>query len=475
MIPRSIKISDSEIDSDEDFFFMEKCTTTTTQDNLVSENMNIFNQHEDTDKEKIIKHEMINACSMGQLEIVIKYLESNDINEFLLDGWTPLLHATFNAQIKIIEYLINNGVDVNKHKDGYTPLMALCNCTKETTEQRIKCLKVLIEAGADPNASNKLRQTPLMFACISQEVEFIIELIKYVKNINVCDNRKQTALMYATIANKSEIIKILIENAADITLTDFSKSTAYDIASMKGYDKVLSLLNFNEEPTNIYNLFKAYNWKDIFPSLINIDNQTVDSDVDLLLYGMGLEKYAHIFQGINLKTFLTLNENDLCRLGMDINAHRMQFIECLDKFHGKKWSIQSIGAINKSLPYTLYNGVISLGILSKQIAIIGSSFRHIKNSLIKINSENVHLTKLQISNYEQELKKTQKTLNILKNELMQVKALSKRIEKENGIDIPAIYIGPKKRNINWPMFLSIALIVGIYVYKTTHIQKLICH
>ncbi|KAF3420241.1 hypothetical protein E2986_09314 [Frieseomelitta varia] len=451
--------------------------------------MNTFNQHEDTkrdiDKEKINEHEMINACSMGQLEIVIKYLESNDINKFLLNGWTPLLYATVNAQIKIIEYLINNEVDVNKHKDGYTPLMALCNSIKETTEQRIKCLTVLIEAGADPNASNKLRQTPLMFACKSQEVEFIIELIKYVKNINAFDNRKQTcdiviyclqALMYATIANKPEIVKILIENAADITLADFNKLTAYDIASMKGYDKILSLLNFNEEEsTNIYNLSKIYNWKDIFPSLINIDNQTVDTDVDTLLYGMSLEKYAHIFQGINLKTFLTLNENDLCRLGMDINAHRMQFIECLDKFHRKKWSIQSIGAVNKSLPYTLYNGVISLGILSKQIAIIGSSFRHIKNSLIKINSENVHLTKLQISNYEQELKKTQKTLNILKNELMQIKALSKKIEKENDIGIPAIYIGPKKRNINWPVFLSITLIVGIYVSKTIHIQKLIYH
>lgn len=41
--------------------------------------MNTFNQHEDTDidKEQIIEHEMVNACSMGQLEIVIKYLECN--------------------------------------------------------------------------------------------------------------------------------------------------------------------------------------------------------------------------------------------------------------------------------------------------------------------------------------------------------------------------------------------------------------
>lgn len=35
--------------------------------------------------------------------------------------------------------------------------MALCNCSKETAEQRMKCLTVLIEAGANANASNKQR------------------------------------------------------------------------------------------------------------------------------------------------------------------------------------------------------------------------------------------------------------------------------------------------------------------------------
>lgn len=75
----------------------------------------------------------------------------------------------------------------------------------------------------------------------------------------------------------------------------------------------------------------------------------------------------------------------------------------------------------------MYDGVVSLGIVSKQIAIIGSSFQYIKNSLLKANNENVYLTKKQISNYKQELKKTQKTLSSLKKELVQVKILSKKV------------------------------------------------
>lgn len=33
---------------------------------------------------------------------------------------------------------------------------------------------------------------------MSQEVEFIIELIKYVKNINAFDNRKQTVSFFSS-------------------------------------------------------------------------------------------------------------------------------------------------------------------------------------------------------------------------------------------------------------------------------------
>lgn len=90
----------------------------------------------------------------------------------------------------------------------------------------------------------------------------------------------------------------------------------------------------------------------MFPSLAVVNDQIVDFDVFTMLYGMGLETYAHIFQGMSVKDFLALTENDLESLGVEINAHRIQFMEQLHKFHRKKWSIQSIGVINKSLPYT---------------------------------------------------------------------------------------------------------------------------
>lgn len=58
---------------------------------------------------------------------------------------------------------------------------------------------------------------------------------------------------------------------------------------------------------------------------------------------------------------------------------------------------------------------------------MGSSFQYIQNYLLKANDENVYLTKEQVFDYEQELKKARKTLCILKKELMQVKELSKKV------------------------------------------------
>lgn len=431
----------------------------------------------DGDNEHNVEFHVSNACMSGHLQIIQDYFESHDINTLLYNGWTPLLYAASCAQAESIDYLIKNGANVNKHKDGYYPLMALCSSSNGTTENRIKCLTLLMNEKANINATNKQRQTALMYACSSQDSEFVEELLKYDRNINACDIRKQTALMYATKANKPDIVKLLIDKGADTMLTDYSNLTAKGIASVKGYEKILSLFMFDEEEEEdvvpINEIHKIRDWKDMFPSLNNINCNTIDFDVYTILHGMGLENYIRNFEGMSLKSFLQLSKDKLCNLNIDIMAHRTQFMEQLHKFHKKKWSIHSIGMINKSLPYTIYDGVVSLGTTSRQVAVIGSSYQYVKNDLSKANDENVHLTSEQIVNFEEVLKKTQKTLSSLKKELVLLKTLSKKIKKENDIGIPPTHIGPKKHN--WRLLLSVSImtIIGMGIFKTVCVQRLI--
>lgn len=63
----------------------------------------------------------------------------------------------------------------------------------------------------------------------------------------------------------------------------------------------------------------------------------------------------------------------------------------------------------------------------KQIGVIASSFQYIKNNLLKAASENIVLSSVKRMSYEKELKKTQKTLKLLKNEIIQVKKLAQEV------------------------------------------------
>jgi len=74
--------------------------------------------------------------------------------------------------------------------------------------------------------------------------------------------------------------------------------------------------------------------------------------------------------------------------------------------------------------------------------------------------------------YEEELRKTQKTLKLLKNEIIQVKKLAQEIDEENNIGVPATWINPKSKSKSWTITISMTLIIGLYLCKRMYIQRL---
>ncbi|XP_012235574.1 ankyrin repeat, SAM and basic leucine zipper domain-containing protein 1-like [Linepithema humile] len=472
--PAGMSDDEDEDDDDDDLFFpknIKEQYEVSKKDSKEEEKTIEFDDVSDYDEERILEEDTANACMKGNLDVIQKYLEKHDINKFLYTGWTLLLYAISYVQLEIIEYLLIHDADPNKHKDGFTPLMALCNTTKGTTEKSLKSLVLLIQSEANVNATNKQRETALMYACKSQDMEFVAELIKHVKDINVCDSDGRTALSYAVIANKPDIVKILLDHKADISLTDRNNLSVKDIAYTKGFTEITALLANDAEILTFCQESQISTWKDLFPDLYSKEKDVLDNDISTLLYGMGLEKYNVMFQGMDLKTFLQLTEDDLCRIGIDITVHRKQFLESLEKFHNKKWSIHSLGIIKKSDPFTIYNGVISLANAKKQIGVIASSFQYIKHSLMRAANQNIHLLPEEKIGYEEALRKTQDTLKILKDEIMHIKTLAQKIDKENDIGIPPTFISPKKSRSRWTITLGITLMIGLCLWKS-YIPKL---
>lgn len=81
-------------------------------------------------------------------------VNAHDARSLLFDGDTPL-HAAADSP-PLLALLLENGADVNATSaSGWTPLMRACNCGN--TQSAI----LLLEAGADPNATNDEGYTAL--------------------------------------------------------------------------------------------------------------------------------------------------------------------------------------------------------------------------------------------------------------------------------------------------------------------------
>ncbi|XP_015514385.1 ankyrin repeat, SAM and basic leucine zipper domain-containing protein 1 isoform X1 [Neodiprion lecontei] len=427
--------------------------------------------------ERELQFQVMHACMAGHLEVINEYITlGHNPNDFLNSGWTPLLYAASSVRPDVVEYLLSLGVDPNKHKDGFTPLMALCNANAGTPEASLKCLQLLISANGNVNATNKYNETALMLACKEDKSEVVKELLKHVDNVNFINNEGKSALFYAVLANKPEILKILLEYNVDLTIKDKHNYTARDIAIAKGYDKLALLLSTEAddllEVADISENVQTYCWRDMFPMLSTNSDKYVNFDIATILCGMGMERYKSMFEGIDLKTFLKLTEEDLVKLGFDMPFQRRQFMEGLHKFHVKSWSAHSIGAIRKSLPYTLYDGVVSLGHAAKQIGVIGSGIRFIKNSLEGARKQNLQLSDTEKMKYSGQLQKSQQSLLTLEKELIYMKTLAKKISKDTKLIPPADYIGPKKKKSDWTIIIGVTLIIGMYLSRTNYIQRI---
>ncbi len=88
--------------------------------------------------------------------LVQRYPNDLDLEIKNADGKTPLHEAAQFSQAAMVSALLKSGkvkVDCIKRAD-WTPLMLACT---KTGDDSLKCIGILLEHGANPNLSNKVR------------------------------------------------------------------------------------------------------------------------------------------------------------------------------------------------------------------------------------------------------------------------------------------------------------------------------
>jgi len=174
-----------------------------------------------------------------------------------------LVDAARNQDPQQVRTLLNQRVDVNARSgDGSTALLWAAHWNAVDTAA------LLIRAGADPNAANDFRMTPLSQACTNGSATFVDLLLKAGANPNTpvatgvppimtCarsgsldavrrlvagdadvnakePSQNQTALMWAAAEHHPEIVRTLIDSKADLRARTKSGFTVLHFAARVG-------------------------------------------------------------------------------------------------------------------------------------------------------------------------------------------------------------------------------------------------
>ena len=158
------------------------------------------------------------AVSGGCLEIARMLLERKaDVDILNNKGLTPLHRASkgwHDGYPDIVRLLLDYGANANAHDDDRnTPLhFAASKCHLEVT-------RMLLERKADIDSLNSNGLTPLHRASEGWHEGFlgVVQLLLYHgANVNVHDNDRNTPLHFAASEGHPEVVRVLLEHKADV-------------------------------------------------------------------------------------------------------------------------------------------------------------------------------------------------------------------------------------------------------------------
>ncbi|CAG7837493.1 unnamed protein product [Allacma fusca] len=270
------------------------------------------------------------------------------VNEVLEDDWSCLMFACHAGRSDIVRYLIEEGADPEKLIDSRTCLMPLACSVNEDKSEIKRCAEIILEHTIDINYREpELGATALHFAVKSDLLELLDVLIAKGADVNACDSDRRTPLHWAATRGFGRIIKRLLNYNVDVHLLNNGGLQAYESAAFGGYSKIskaLFLYGISKD-TKILDL-------DIFngneTSLDDGRNRNCISvernDVANVLCQYKIRKYVSLFerQNIKLVDFLQMRDADFKNLGVVNVGDRINLLDAIRQMHTNDWKPSSL-------------------------------------------------------------------------------------------------------------------------------------
>ncbi|GMH45393.1 hypothetical protein BSKO_13350 [Bryopsis sp. KO-2023] len=180
------------------------------------------------------------AVALGNLEVT-QLLLDNGANPNITDisKYAPLTIAAIQDEIPdqlgLLQALIDNGASLEakapRSENGETALGLVAG------NGNVQAVKLLLEAGADPETANSDGQTPLSVASFFGHSEVVRELISSSSvELNTKDEGGNTPLHYSAQAGNDEVTGLLIQAGADVDAVNEGKETPLMVSIRWGGD-----------------------------------------------------------------------------------------------------------------------------------------------------------------------------------------------------------------------------------------------
>ena len=162
---------------------------------------------------------------------------------------SPIHEAARNADVETLRRLLLEGESPDRRNNSWTPLHALCEVLSQEdrfhdddTEDRVACLRLLVDAGANPDAACRLGYTALHRAAQAEDTAILSLLLGAGANVNAAANLGKTALHFAAYRGSTDCVEVLLAAGASVNVRDYHGNNPLDIAIIQDHRRAWPLL-----------------------------------------------------------------------------------------------------------------------------------------------------------------------------------------------------------------------------------------